>query len=222
MLHIYGSSLSSPTNKVRYTANYLQIPHEYHPVNLGAGEHRKPEFLKINPIGKIPAIDDDGFKLAESNAIIRYLADKHQSPLYPRDLQQRALVDQWIDYASVHVMVALGKIMYNTYFYKFGGAALDERSLQDGKHFIGICLPIVEQQLSQSTYIAGEKISLADLVMLAALDVSETVNIDLSVYPHIVAWRKKLMSEKFYTDCHESYTVAFNKIMAARAQKVST
>src|SRR5579864_3672714 len=103
MLKIYGSPLSSPTNKVRYVANFLKIPFEFHPMNLAGGDHQKPEYLKINPYGKIPAIDDEGFHLAESNAIVCYLADKAQSPIYPKDLKQRALVDQWIDYASFHV-----------------------------------------------------------------------------------------------------------------------
>src|SRR5579883_873877 len=94
MLQIYGTPLSSPTNKVRYVANYLGIPYDFHRVNLAAGEQRKPEFMKINPLGKIPAIQDEGFTLAESNAIIRYLATKNNSNLYPTDLQQRALVDQ--------------------------------------------------------------------------------------------------------------------------------
>src|SRR5580700_2339553 len=113
MLHIYGSPLSSPTNKVRYVANYLHLDNEFHIINVSAGENSKPEFLKINPCGKIPAIDDDGFMLAESNAIIRYLADKQQSAIYPRDLQNRALVDQWMDYASQHIAIATSKIMYN-------------------------------------------------------------------------------------------------------------
>ena len=76
MLNIYGSPLSSPTNKVRYVANFLGLNTEFHPVNLGAGEQRSPEYLKINPLAKVPAIEDEGFTLAESNAIIRYMANK--------------------------------------------------------------------------------------------------------------------------------------------------
>jgi glutathione S-transferase len=214
MLHIYGTPLSSPTNKVRYVANYLGIPNEFHSVNLSAGEQRKPEYLKINPLGRVPAIDDNGFKLAESNAIVRYLANKQQSPLYPSDLQQRAIVDQWIDYASQHVMMSLSRIMYNTYFYKFTGVEKDERSLQDGRKFIAEYLPQVEKQLSKHAFITGDKITLADLVMLAALDVVETCQVDLSPFSYITAWRNNLMKEAFYKNCHESYAVAFNKILA--------
>lgn len=213
MLNIYGSAISSPTNKVRYVANYLGMSYEFHSVNLSAGEQRKPEFLKINSYGKIPALDDNGFTLGESNAIIRYLADKQQSPIYPKALQERARVDQWIDYASQHIMTALGRIMYNTYFYKMAGVEKDERSLEDGRKFINLYLPIVEQQLTQNPFIAGKHITLADMVMLAALDTCEMCEIDLSSYAHLVTWRKKLMNESFYKKCHESYEAAFNKIL---------
>lgn len=212
MLKIYGTPVSSPTNKVRYTANYLDIPFEFHPINLAAGDQKKPEFLKLNSIGKVPAIDDDGFHLAESNAIIRYLANKSKSSLYPEDLQQRAIVDQWIDYSSQHVMLALGRIMFNTYFYKFAGAEKDERSIQDGRKFIGQCLPVLEQQLTQHKYIAGDVITLADLSLLAGLDASEMAHVDLSSYPHTSTWRKKLMEKSFYQKCHENYAAACHSL----------
>jgi len=168
----------------------------------------------MNPLGKVPAIEDDGFSLAESNAIIRYLADKQQSPLYPRDLQQRAVVDQWMDYASQHVAIATSKIGFNTVFYKIFNAEKDERSLQDGHHFLEKYLKVVEQQLNTYPYLAGKNLSLADFSLLAALDVCEVCKIDLSPYPHIQAWRKKLMQEAFYQKCHESYAATYNKVMS--------
>src|SRR5579862_7965788 len=112
MLKIHGIPASSPTNKVRYLANYLNAEYEFHPVNLAAGEQKSSTFLKLNPMGRVPVIEDGEFHLSESNAIIRYLADKHQSKIYPKDLQQRAKIDQWIDFASHHVMMALSRIMY--------------------------------------------------------------------------------------------------------------
>lgn len=217
MLEIYGSPLSSPANKVCYVASFLQIPYQYHAISLAKGEHRTEEYLKINQYAKVPAINDDGFCLAESNAIIRYLADKHQSNLYPKELQQRALVDQWIDFATQHVMLASSKIMFNTYFYKMANIAQDERSLQDGHLFLNQYLPIVEHQLSKHPYMTGEQITLADIVMLAGLDTAELINIDLTVYSSINNWRKKLMSEKFYQDIHVSYVDTFNKLLSKQA-----
>lgn len=213
MLHIYGSPLSPPTNKVRYLANYLHTPYEFHLVNLATGEHRKSEFLKINLYGKVPALDDDGFKLAESNAIIRYLANKQESILYPHELKPRALVDQWLDFISQHVATASSKILFNTYFYQLAGVAIDERSLQDGHQFLEQYLPIIEKQLINHPYVNGEAMTLADISLLSALDACEVIKINLSLYSHLENWRKNLMKQAFYTDCHESYTATFNKLL---------
>ena len=214
MLQLYGSTLSAPTNKVRYVANYLNIPFEFHAINLSAGENRREEFLKINPLGKIPAIADENFVLGESNAIIRYLADKQHSDLYPRDIQQRAIIDEWIDFSSQHIASASSKIMFNTYFYKFANVAQDQRSLEEGRQFLAKYLPGVEQQLLKNKFIAANQISLADFVLLAALDVCELAGVDLTNYPHIKSWREKLMQESFYTSCYESYTTFFQQVMA--------
>lgn len=213
MLKIFGLPVSSPSNKVRYVANYLNLPYEFIQVNLGTGDHQKPEFKHINPYGKVPAISDDGFNLAESNTIIRYLADKTQSPIYPRDLKQRAVIDQWIDFSSHHIMPALSRIMYNTYFYKMAGVEKDERSLQDGRKFTNQYLPVVDEQLSHQAYITGNVMTLADLAMLAALDVCEVCQVDLAPYQNIVRWRTKLMGEKFYQACHKDFTTAFNELL---------
>lgn len=214
MLQIYGSPLSSPSNKVCYVANYLNIPYELHFVNIGAGDQRKPEFLKINAFGKIPAIDDGGFTMGESNAIIQYLCSKQPSSLYPQDIKQRAVIDSWIEYSSQHVMLATSKIMFNTYFYKIANVAKDERSLQDGRQWLDKYLPVIEQQLTKTPYLAGKEITLADIAMIAALDTCEVTQVDLSAYTHLVAWRKKMMGEAFYTKQHENYAVAFNKMMS--------
>ena len=73
MLTIYGADLSSPANKVRFVANHIGLDYEYRRVNLREKEQRQEWFLKINPIGKVPAMDDGGFCLFESGAICKYL-----------------------------------------------------------------------------------------------------------------------------------------------------
>ena len=82
-MKIYGTYLSAPANKVRLTASALGLDVEYHNLDLTKGEHKSPEYLEVNPLGKVPAIDDDGFYLFESNAICRYMANKSDSDLYP-------------------------------------------------------------------------------------------------------------------------------------------
>ena len=155
MLKIYGANLSTPANKVRFVANELGLDYEYIQVKIREGEHRKKEFLSLNPAGKIPVIDDDGIVLFESNAIAKYLVKKHRSSLYPSDLEQQAIVDQWIDFATFHVNAAMNRIVFNRIFANFAKVPVDERSLEDGLKFLGRFLPVVNDQLKKTSYIAG-------------------------------------------------------------------
>jgi glutathione S-transferase len=205
MLKIFGSDLSSPANKVRFVANYLGLEYEYVVVKLREGDHQKPDFLKINPVGKIPAIDDAGFQLFESNAICRYLADKVKSEIYPKGLKVRAIVDQWIDFGSMHVGVAVSKVVYNRIFAPIRKIETDERSIREGLEFLNRFLPIVDTQLSNNKMLAGNDLSLADINMLAALDPVDMAQIDVEIYKNIYRWRNELKKQDFYTKCHKEY-----------------
>ena len=205
MLKIYGSDLSSPSNKVRFTANALNLPYEYIKINLREGENRKKEFLALNPFAKIPVIDDNDFVLFESNAIIKYLASKKNTPLYPWDLQQKALIDQWIDFITMHIGVNLSKVMYNRVFYKFRGDTVDERSITDGLKFLGQYFPTIDAQIYKNTFVVSKEFTLADIVLLATLDPAEVAEIDLSSYQNITRWRNELKKKDFYTKCYKEY-----------------
>ena len=215
MLTIYGSDLSAPANKVRFAANAMGIKYEYRRIDLRAGEHLKPEFLAATPVGKVPVIDDGGFKMFESNAIMRYLADKNNSPLFPKDVKERAVVEMWLDFGSMHVGVALSKVVYNRLFAPLRNIPVDENSLQEGLKFLDRFLPVVDGQLVKNKYIAGARLTLADINLLALFDPCEIANIDISSYKNIVRWRDALRKEKFYTDCHQEYGADLKDRLAA-------
>jgi len=205
MLKIYGTELSSPSNKVRFVANELGLEYEYKSVNLIAGENKQEEHLKLHPAGKVPVINNDGFVLFESNAIIRYLAVKSDSPLYPAGAKQRALVDQWSDFVSHHIATALSRVLFNRVFAPFLNQEVDERSLADGLSFLEQFLPLVDAPLEERRYLAGGELTLADFNLLSALDPAEVAQVDLSGYLNITRWRQDLMGRDFYTKCHKSY-----------------
>ena len=205
MLTIYGSDLSGPAIKVRLTASFLGLPHKWQVINLREGEQKQEWFLKINPVGKIPAIDDDGFHLFESNAICKYLCDKQNSGLYPKDVKKRATIEQWIDYATIHIGANFMPIVYNRLFAPLRGMPVNEKAIVDGLEFLKQYFPIIEKQLSQHQYIVSPEISLADIVLLALLEPTEMAHIDLSVYPKLTAWRTGLKKQSFYTSCYKEY-----------------
>lgn len=204
-MKIYGHFLSAPSNKARLAASAVGQDFEYIHIDLTKGEHKTKEYLQINPAGKVPALDDDGFHLFESNAICRYLADKNNSGLYPEELKKRAIVDQWMEFASHHILQNMGKILFNKFFAPMMGVEPDMQSMADGEKFLKQYLPVVEDQLNINTMLCGDKLSLADIGMIAALDPFEMIEFDLTPYPAINKWRNKIMNQEFYKKVHTHY-----------------
>jgi len=216
MLTIYGADLSAPANKVRMVANALGLKYAYKRVSLRDGEHKTPEYQKLHPASKVPVIDDDGFVLFESGAIIRYLADKAGSELYPTRPQERAIVEQWIDFGTIHIGGAFSKVIFNRVFAPRINVPVDENSLSDGLKFLGRFLPVIEEHLCRYRYLAGERMTLADINLVALMDPAEIAGIDLSPYPSIVQWREALKKQDFYTKCHRQYGESLQKLGATK------
>jgi glutathione S-transferase len=204
-MKLYGFDISTPCNKVRYVANKLGMDYEYIIINALEGEHKSEEHIKRHPAGKVPVINDDGFILFESNAIVKYLADKINSPLYPKDLKQRAIIDQWMDFINIHVANGVNKVFGNRIIFPKVGIEIDERSIQDGLSFLDRFLPILDNQLKNNQYIAGDKLTLADFCLIACIDPLEVIQVEISLYSHLKAYREALMAEDFYQKCFSTY-----------------
>lgn len=216
MIKLYGVGFSNNVNKVRYVLNQLGLSYDWAQTNPMQGETKAPEFLAITPTGKIPAIEVDGLKLFESNAIIRFLAVTNNSALYPADPGKRAVIDAWMDYSSIHVQQALGRIMFNRLFAPMMGQKVDEASLQTGLEFLAKYFPIIDAQLGKNAYIAGNELSLADITLLAVLDPCELCQVSLKEFANITQWRTKLINQPFYQKCYKDYTAYVQEAMSAK------
>ena len=206
MLNIYGHFLSMPTNKVRLCVHYLGLPHEYHHIDLQTGEHLKPEYLEINAAGRVPAIEDGGFTLSQSDAICKYLcALSGPSTFYPAEIKEQALVNQWIDFSSQHVLQAVARLFFNKVVVNLIGETADEASIKTGETMLARDLPLLEAQLQENDYINGDHITLADTSMIAALEPCEMIDVDLSDYPAITKWRTQIMARDFYQRVHARF-----------------
>ncbi|PHR56274.1 MAG: hypothetical protein COA43_14025 [Robiginitomaculum sp.] len=203
MLQVYGHFMSMPANKVRLCVSYLKFPHDYNHVDLQKGEHQTPEYLEINPAGRVPAINDDGFKLSQSDAICKYVcALSGPSSFYPDELQEKARVDEWNSFASAHIMPAMGRIFFNKVVASLLGEPSDEASIATGEAMLARDLPMFEAKLQENDYLLGDHITLADITFLVGLEPAEMVQLDLSAYPAIIAWRKTIMARDFYQRVH--------------------
>ena len=136
MIKLYGFELSFPVNRVRLCLNAMGKDYEFIRINPLAGENRSDDYLKINPSGKIPAIDDGGFCLSESNAIMRYLCRKYRSEFYPENIEAQANVDKWLDFTAAHLGNGFNKVLFNKYIAGIAGIEVDEQSIKDGYAFI--------------------------------------------------------------------------------------
>lgn len=215
MITLYGNPVSNNVNKVRYCLNYLGLDYELKMIDLMKGENQSDEFAAICPTRKVPAISIDGKNFFESNAINRYLASQKDSPFFPQDPEQRAQIDQWIEFSTIHINGAVSRVTFNRVLAPLLKAEVDENSVKAGLGFLDKYLPIVENQLSRHAYLAGNEFTLADITLLAALDTAELADIDLSSYPKIGAWRQKLQQEAFYQKCYKSFSEFVKSVMAA-------
>jgi len=169
------------------------------------GQQKTPEFLAINRFGKVPALEDDGFQLAESNAISRYIACKQNCDLYPQNAQKRAEIDQWMDFSSLHVRANAGKILFNKLVAPMQNMPVNEQAIAEGQEFLNASLATVENALEGHAYLTGETETIADIAMTAALDSMEKIEFDLSPYPNVQKWRNNSMSKSWYTDVHSHF-----------------
>lgn len=205
MIKLYGFEPSFPVNRVRLCLNALELEYKFISTNPIEGECQTEEYLKMSPAGKVPAIDDDGFALFESNAIMKYLCRKHKSDFYPADITAQANVDKWLDLTAIHLGNGIGKVLFNKVIAGLVGADVDEQSLKEGYAFVERFLGIIDKQLGTSTYLASNNLTIADFCLLSTIDPAEVVEVDISQYPNVDTWRNKLMQESFYTKMHNSY-----------------
>lgn len=189
-MNLYAHPYSNAARRVQMLCEECEIPYTYQTVDLMSGAQYAPEFLAINPNGKVPAIEDDGFMLWESNAIMRYLADKHgASAWWPKDPATRAKVDQWLDWTQTRLGAEAGKLMFNT---MFAGENSDKQAIQSAKKWLEKILPVMDSALAKDAYLCGPSPTLADLAAVTSIAYLEMCQYDLAAYAHLGRWYAKM------------------------------
>jgi len=190
MIALYDSAISGNSYKVRLVAAQLGIPLRVVPVDILRGESRTAEFLARNPNGRTPVIDDDGFVLAESNAILAYLA--RGTRLLPDDRRRWGLVFQWLFFEqySHEPYIATSRFWC---LHKPDGAektaALATR--RDGGW---AALRVMEQHLATRDFFV-DAYSIADVALFAYTDVSHQGGFPLDELPHVRAWLGRVRAQ---------------------------
>ena len=156
-MKLYNSNLSPNALRVRAVAKELDLPVEIIDVDLRKGENKAPEFLKINPNGKVPVLVDGDFVLWESRAINAYLAAKKpERDLYPADPKKRAIVDQWSYWQAIHLGPAMQRIVFERLIKpRFGMGEADEKAVESGMKELAQWLPVLDADLAGKEWVTG-------------------------------------------------------------------
>jgi glutathione S-transferase len=176
-------------------ASLLDIDHEWVHIDTLAGETKSEEYLAMNPNGKIPLLAlDDGRYLWESNAILNYLAT--DTEFLPSDHFLRAQVFQWqfFEQYSHEPYIAVARFIA-----KYLGLPDNRKAEYESKQAGGLqALAVMETQLSKQPYFAGGRLSVADISLYAYTHVAHEGGFDLTGYPGVKAWLKRIASEPEY------------------------
>lgn len=188
MLKIYGGPTFNAV-KVVLTAEQAGLEYEYIAMNLPEGEHKTPEHLTRQALGKIPAIEHNGKPLFESAAICRYLAQVSNSSLYDGDIYEKAIIDQWIDMMTCHAGRWLGALYFNEFIKPlYFKQEADQAIVSEATEFLSQQLPVIDKQLAKSKYLASDNLTIADLFAFSYFQTHEKTSVDLSAYANITAW----------------------------------
>ena len=161
----------APTRSIRarWILQELAVDFEAVSVNLPAGEHRNPEFLELNPAGKVPVLVDGDLVLTESVAIVLYLAEKYRDRGFlPTDLDSRAELYRWVLFAVTELEQPLWRIAKHTALYPEQDRLPADVALAR-RDFLPMA-SIIEQHMKDRTYVVGERVTAADFVVAYTLD----------------------------------------------------
>ena len=184
-LKLYGGA-KNRGRRCYWLAKELGLEIEAVEIDLAAGQHKSPDFLKLNPNGHVPVLDDDGFILYESLAIILYLAKKHGGALAAASLQEEALLAQWSLWVVNEVEHLLIAILEHRMMLPEGervAAVADDawRKLQKP-------LGVLEQTLTDRDYLVGNRFTVADLNVSIVMSLINRLQLDITRYPNVRAW----------------------------------
>jgi len=188
-LRIYGIARTRAFRAL-WMAEELSLAYEHLPIEIGDAGARAPEFLKINPNGRLPFIEDDGFVLFESLAITLYLAKKHSTgKLYPGTLQGEAKAWQWTSWALNEV--DRGVNIWSLHAVRLPQAERDAAKRDEALKVVASPFKVLDAALANHPYLLGDDFTVADLNVAAVI--SRAVDMDLSAVPNLKAWLSRCL-----------------------------
>lgn len=189
-MKLYHNPLSPNARRARLTVAQLEIPVEEILVDFRKGEHKRPEYLALNPNGAVPTLVDGDFALTESRAIMQYLAEqKPEAGLLPKDARGRADVLRWQFWDAAHFAIAIRQVVFEKVIKpNFGMGEPDPAKIAEGLAEYRRYAAVLNQRLARSPYVVGQTLTLADLTLGASLMYANAIDLPLAETAELSAW----------------------------------
>ena len=217
-MKLYMHPVATTARPVRLFCAESGIVLDEEVVDLMTGAHHKEPYASLNPSRQVPLLVDGDMRLTESSAILKYLADKHDSPAYPKDLQKRAKVNEMMDWLNTGLMRDLGYNMVYPQLYPHHKRRSDEAqagTIAWGQAGARKWLLLLDQHWlgGGQTYLCGDQITIADYFGASAVTLAELIDCDLSQFPNVSRWLSKMKSLKNWDSVNQVFSamVAGNK-----------
>jgi glutathione S-transferase len=194
-MELYGFPSSTNVWMVRAIAAHLNITLEFKLVDPFAGGLATPEFLQLNPTGRVPVLVDDDFVLWESNAIAQYLASQTPNSLYPEDIKLRADIMRWQSWQMSHWKTGCQPLQYeNLVKPMLGMGEPDPQAINQATTIFYREAAVLDRHLTNREYLVDNSLTLADFAVGAYLPYAKPAHFPLESYPNIQKWFAKIES----------------------------
>ena len=195
MIKLYDFSLSPRARKVRITLEAKGLEYEKVPIDITKGEQKTPEYLAINPYGKVPALRDNGTTVYESTIVMEYLNDTYPTPpLLPDDVGQRARARVLMHYADNPYEHAVATLVEELLLKPPQGDAADREIVSQANAALNLCFDHLANELGNNDFLVGSTLTLADIPYVSWALLFPRLNVDIP-HPRLEAWINRLKEQ---------------------------
>jgi glutathione S-transferase len=209
-MKIYAHPASTTSRIVMLFAAEEAPEIEFQIVDLFTGEHLQPPYAAINPNCLVPVLEDGGFRLTESSTILKYLADVKNSPSYPKDLRERARVNEMMDWFNTNFYrdFAYGLVYPQTFpHHRRPSAEVQAGTLAWGKERSQAWLKILDEHLigPDKRYLCGAKLTIADYLGAEMVGLGDLIRCNLAAYPNVTRWMRNMKDLRSWSKVNEVF-----------------
>ena len=207
-MKLYHHPVSTTSRPIVLFAAESGIALDYEVVDLFTGAQYKPEYAAINPSCQVPVLEDGDFRLTECSAILKYLAEKNDSPAYPADLRKRARVNERMDWLNTGFYrdFSYGFVYPQIFpFMRRPDETVQAGTVAWGRDKALFWLKTLEQIIGRNRYLCGDEMTIADYMGAVMLVGGEAIGLDFAAYPNISRWLGQMKGLEHWAPVNEAF-----------------